>query len=53
MNFTASAALSRVRVKTSWTSNTPPRAHIRPQARPTRPEPMMLRDFMGAVSGEQ
>jgi hypothetical protein len=46
MNFTASAALSRDRVSTSWIVNTPPRAHIRPQARPTRPDPMMLRDFM-------
>ena len=48
MNFTASAALSRERVSTSWIPNTPARAHIRAQARPTRPEPMMLSDFMRA-----
>jgi hypothetical protein len=45
MNVTASAALSRERVSTSWIANTPARAHICPQARPTRPEPMMFKVF--------
>ena len=50
MNFTASAALSRERVRTSRISNTPPRAHIRPQARPTRPEPIMLSVLTGHLA---
>src|SRR5688572_1832201 len=50
MNFTASAALCRERVSTSWISKTRARAHRRPHARPTRPEPMMFRVFKGYIS---
>ena len=42
INATASAALCCERVRTSWISNTRARAHMRPHARPTLPEPMML-----------
>jgi hypothetical protein len=45
MNCTPWAALSRERVSTSWTSNTPACAHSLPQARPTLPEPMMFSVF--------
>ena len=45
MNLTACPALARERVSTSWISNTRACAHSRPQARPTLPEPMILRVF--------